>query len=54
VGYEFEHEVKMDIETRVTRGVKAVLEEVLEGSLRDRERPLFDIRKRPAWRLFSG
>jgi putative transposase len=31
--YEFEHDVKMDVETRVRQGVKAVLEEVLEEEM---------------------
>jgi hypothetical protein len=29
--HEFEHAVKLDVEARVRKGVKAVLEEVLEG-----------------------
>jgi hypothetical protein len=31
----FEHDVKLDIETRVRQGVKAVLEEVLPGAHHD-------------------
>ena len=30
---EFEHDVKLDVETRVRQGVKAVLEEVLEEEM---------------------
>jgi len=31
--YEFEHDVKLDVEARVREGVKAVLEEVLEEEM---------------------
>ena len=30
---DFEHDVKLDVETRVRQGVKAVLEEVLEQEM---------------------
>lgn len=31
--HEFEHDVNLDVETRVCEGVKAVLEEVLEEEM---------------------